>query len=320
MSGWLDVKVLRKRDEANGVCSVELAPLAGGELPRFHAGAHIDLDLGGGIVRPYSLCNNPAETHRYVVAVLREEASRGGSAAVHDVISPGHVLRISEPRNHFELARTNGRSLLFAGGIGVTPLLAMAEQLQAEGAEFTLHCCARSPDRMAFRQRLQASCYADRVHVHFDDGTVEQRLEPSRALAGSRPDDQLYVCGPGGFIDWILGQAREAGWNEARLHREYFTPPIVVDAHTEAFDVQLAKSGKRLHVPAGRSIADVLMADGIDVPMSCEQGVCGTCLTQVLEGVPDHRDYFLTDAEHESNTQMTVCISRSKSSLLVLDL
>ncbi len=317
---WLDVRVKRKSHEAYGICSVELVTKDGGPLPSFEAGAHIDLDLGGGIVRQYSLCNNPAETHRYVIAVLREASSRGGSVAVHDALSIDHVLRVSQPRNHFRLTETGGRSLLFAGGIGVTPLLAMAERLHTLNTDFTLHYCARSPDRMAFLDRLRSSPFANRVRTYFDSDPAEQHLDPSLALAASEPTDHLYVCGPGGFIDWVLSQARCAGWSEAQLRREYFTPPSVVAASLDAFDIQLARSRTTLHVPADKSIADVLITHGIDVPMSCEQGVCGTCLTQVLQGLPDHRDFVMTDAEHETNTQMTVCISRSKSSLLVLDL
>jgi vanillate O-demethylase ferredoxin subunit len=319
----LTVRVARKLTEADGVTSFELVPTEGELLPAFDAGAHIDVHLRDGLVRQYSLCNPPHERHRYLVAVLREPISRGGSAAMHDQVEAGHVVTISAPKNHFALAPA-ARTVLFAGGIGVTPILAMAEALSAAGADFEMHYNARSPERAAFRQRIASAPYAARVHFHFDDGEAAQKLDVARALGAPRPDTHVYVCGPGGYIDHVLGAAAALGWPPAQVHREYFSAgsaDTALDATGDtAFDVRLAASGQVFTIPVGRTVVAVLLDNGIDIPVSCEQGVCGTCLTRVLDGVPDHRDVYLTDEERAANDQFTPCCSRSKSAMLSLDL
>lgn len=292
------------------------------KLPPFAAGAHIDIEVADGLVRQYSLCNSPAERHRYTIAVLREAESRGGSAAVHDFLHVGDRVQISEPRNHFPLVGTSGRSLLFAGGIGITPILSMAEHLAQVGNEFALHYCCRLPDRVAFHDRLTCAPFASRVDLHLDSGPPEQRLDMRAVLGSYGAGDQLYVCGPSGFIDHVLTSARAQGWPDSALHHEYFVPPAtnVQPIANGSFEIRLARSGMTLSIPPDRTVVDVLSEAGVEVPMSCEQGVCGTCLTAVLAGEPDHRDYFLSDEEHAANDQFTPCCSRSKSPLLVLDL
>ncbi|MDO9217552.1 MAG: ferredoxin reductase, partial [Lacisediminimonas sp.] len=195
------VKVSRKVQEAEDIFSYELVREDGAPLPAFTAGAHIDVQVSDKLVRQYSLCNDPAERHRYVIAVLRDPASRGGSVAIHDDIRQGDLISISEPRNLFALVPAT-RTLLFAGGIGVTPLLAMAEQLAQSGADFRLHYCTRSLARTAFCQRIAASSYADRVQFHLDDGAPAQKLDLQAVLATPDPGTHLYVCGPGGYIDY----------------------------------------------------------------------------------------------------------------------
>src|SRR5213595_3861478 len=217
----LHVKVVGKTSEAEDIASFELASIDGAPLPRFSAGAHIDVEIGDGLVRQYSLCNPPNETHRYVIAVLRDANSRGGSLAMHDHIAPGRGLVISEPKNHFPLVPAQ-RSLLFAGGIGVTPLLAMAEFLAQSGQDFELHSSARSPERPAFRERIAQSAFAERVQFHFDSGSDDQKLDLARLLARPDPGIHLYVCGPGGYIAHVLDSARALGWLDAQLHVEYF--------------------------------------------------------------------------------------------------
>jgi vanillate O-demethylase ferredoxin subunit len=315
----LRVRVTRKVSEADGVASFELAPTEGEVLPPFDAGAHIDVHLRDGLVRQYSLCNPPRERHRYQIAVLRDPSSRGGSTAMHDDIEAGHVITISAPKNHFPL-QPAGRSLLFAGGIGVTPILAMAEALSAAGADFEMHYNARSPERTAFRERIVNSPYCSRVHFHFDSGDAAQKLDVAKVLGGPRPDTHIYVCGPGGYIDHVLGAASALGWPPAQVHREYFTAAPIDAAGDTAFDVRLAASGQVFTIPVGRTVVEVLLDNGITIPVSCEQGVCGTCLTRVLDGVPDHRDVYLTDEERAANDQFTPCCSRSKSAMLSLDL
>lgn len=317
------VRVAAKTSEADGICSYELVPLDGAPLPPFEAGAHIDVHLGstpsGDLVRQYSLCNPPGETHRYQIGVLRDANSRGGSQAMHDHIHTGALLQISAPKNHFPLVEAK-RSLLFAGGIGVTPILAMAETLAARGADFALHYSVRSPERAAFRERLAAAPFAGRVHLHYDSGDAAQKLDLAALLATPDAGTHLYVCGPQGFIEHVLGTAKSQGWPAAQLHVEYFGAAAVDTGGDRAFDVKLASNGKVVNVPVGVTVIKALAGQGIDIPYSCEEGVCGTCLTRVLEGVPEHRDLYLTEEEQAANDQFTPCCSRAKTAMLVLDL
>ena len=315
----LQVRVASKEREADDICSIALERIDGQPLPDFSAGAHIDLHLRAGLVRQYSLCNQPQERQRYLIGVLRDPASRGGSQAVHDELVVGSVLQISAPRNHFPLVAAS-RSLLLAGGIGVTPILAMAEALAADGRHFDMHYCSRAPERTAFRQRIAASNYAGQVHFHYDSAGPEQKLNLAALLAAADPETHIYVCGPGGFIEHVTGTAKAQGWPSAQVHFEYFGAAPVDSGEDRAFEVKLAASGKVIAIPAGRTAASVLMEQGVDIPVSCEQGVCGTCLTRVLDGVPEHRDVYLTDEERAANDQFTPCCSRARSALLVLDL
>ena len=316
----IEVRVTRKIVEAEGIASFELVRPDGGPLPAFEPGAHLDIHVPGGLLRQYSLCNPANETHRYQIAVLRDPASRGGSEAMHDQLNEGDIVRISAPRNHFPLQAGVPHTLLMGGGIGITPVLCMAEQLGRTGGSFELHYCTRSPSRTAFHDTLRNGPFADKVQFHFDDGAPEQKLDIGAKLASCSPDTHLYVCGPKGFMDAVLGKARELGWPESRIHFEYFGAEVVHKADDGSFEVEVASSGKVITVGAEESIAAALAAAGVEVPLSCEQGVCGTCLTRVISGTPDHRDMYLTPAEQEQNDQILVCCSRSKSARLVLDL
>lgn len=314
-----DVRVTRKTNEADGICGYELARLDGAPLPPFEAGAHIDVHLGGNLVRQYSLCNPPGETHRYQIGVLRDANSRGGSQAMHDRIDTGSTLTISAPKNHFALVEAK-RTLLFAGGIGITPILAMAETLAARGADFEIHYSARSPERAAFKERLAATHLAGQVHFHYDSGDAAQQLDLAALLAAPAADTHLYVCGPQGFIAHVLGTARTLGWAAGQLHVEYFGAAALDTGGDRPFEVKLASSGRIVAVPAGTTALKALEAEGIAIPYSCKEGVCGTCLTRVLEGVPEHRDMYLTEEEQAANDQFTPCCSRAKTPVLVLDL
>lgn len=313
-----EARITRRRLEAQDTISLELASLDGTPLPSFSAGSHIDLHVGS-FVRQYSLCNDPSETDRYLIAVLRDPQSRGGSAAIHDSLKEGDIVRVSAPRNLFPLV-PSGRTLLFAGGIGITPILCMAERLQHAGAQFELHYCGRTRSRMAFIDRIAAARFADRAHIHVDDGPSEQKLDAPALLREPAPDTHLYVCGPGGFIDHLVQTAKAAGWPDANVHKEHFAAAPVDTSGDRAFDVQVASSGAIVHVNADQSVIQALESAGVDVPVGCSQGVCGSCLVRVLAGEPEHRDQFLTDEERAANDQFTPCCSRSKSSLLVLDL
>lgn len=320
-SATLQVRVARRTVEAQDIRGLELAAVDGKPLPAFSAGSHIDVHLPGGIVRQYSLCNDPAETHRYQIAVLRDPASRGGSAAVHDALQEGATLAISAPRNHFALAHAAPSHLLLAGGIGVTPILCMAERLAATQAAFQMHYACRSAERMAFAERIRGAAFATKVQLHFDEGAAEQRLDIAAVLASAAPGAHLYVCGPKGFMDAVLAAARTQGWAEDRLHWEFFAG---ADAGPRAddgrFEVKIASSGRVIAVLPDQTVVQALSAAGVEVMISCEQGVCGTCLTHVLDGEVDHRDAYLTPEEQAANDQFTPCCSRARSACLVLDL
>jgi vanillate O-demethylase ferredoxin subunit len=314
------VRVLRKTVEAEGIVSFELAAEDGHPLPAFSAGSHVDVQVADGLTRQYSLCNDSGETHRYLIGVLREPASRGGSTAMHDRVQAGDVIQISAPKNHFALAHEAQSHLLLAGGIGITPILCMAERLAQTGADFELHYCTRSPARTAFAERIRTSSFADRVRFHHDDGDAAQKIDIAGLLAQPKPGQHVYVCGPKGFMDAVLGTARANGWPESQLHFEFFSADVVPRDADESFDVKLASSGRVVHIPKGMTVLNALADAGVIVPSSCEQGVCGTCITRVIEGVPDHRDMYFTPEEQAANAEFTPCCSRSKTPLLVLDL
>lgn len=314
------VKVARRTQETPDICVLELVACDGAPLPSFSAGSHVDVYLPGDVTRQYSLCNDSSDRHRYMLGVLREQAGRGGSAAMH-ALQVGDTLKISTPKNHFALAGTENRSLLIAGGIGVTPILCMAERLSVLGADFEMHYCTRSAQRTAFRGRIGEAPFADRVRFHFDDGAPEQRFELARVLGEQPAGTHLYVCGPKGLMDAVLDAARKSGWPGDRLHYEFFagTAPIAIEGDSP-FDVKIASTGQLIRVDTGKTVVECLAAAGIHVDTSCEQGVCGTCLTRVLEGEPDHRDIYLIPEERARNDAFLPCCSRSKSPVLVLDL
>ena len=314
----LSVRLAKKTEETSHVCSFEFESTDGADLPTFEAGAHVDFHLPGGLVRSYSLCGDPLDQRRYRFGVLRDAQSRGGSLAMHQ-LQVGDVVSISAPKNLFPLVQAR-QHVLLAGGIGITPILSMAQQLQRESQAFSLHYAARSMQSAAFLVELQQSSFADKVHTHFDDGEVAQRLNLSALIGSAQVGRHLYVCGPQGLIDAALSQAQALGWAEDHLHFERFGAQVVPQAGDQAFTVELQSTGQRFEVPAGQTVVQVLHAAGVDVPIACEQGVCGTCLTRVVAGVPDHRDMYLTPEEQAANDQFTPCCSRSKSAVLCIDL
>lgn len=315
----LAVKVASRAVAADGVVRLDLAAADGGELPPFTAGAHIDLLLENGLVRQYSLSNDPVERGRYRIAVLREPTSRGGSAFVHEALVEGATLRISPPRNLFPLHENGDDFVLMAGGIGVTPILAMAHRLHALGKPFALHYCAREPSRAAFLDELASAPFAARVRRRFDIES-ETRLNLDEALGAPAPGRHLYVCGPKGFMAFVVEGARARGWGPAQIHQEHFAAGPSDISGDQPFEVVIASTGLVVPVAAGQTAAQALEAAGVFVPLSCEQGVCGTCLTPVVDGVPDHRDLFQTDEEKAANASFTPCCSRARSPVLVLDL
>jgi vanillate monooxygenase ferredoxin subunit len=316
----LRVRVARKEIAAADIALFELVSVDGRALAPFSPGSHIDVAVPGGFTRQYSLCNDSAETHRYQIAVLSVANGRGGSSAMHAHVSTGDEIVISPPKNHFALNQSATKSILLAGGIGITPVLCMAERLCAMSHPFELHYCTRSAQRTAFRERIELSPYRDNVHFHFDDGPAQQKLEFAQLLRTPEAGTHVYVCGPKGFMDAALGAARQSGWSESQLHYEFFNAQPPTLAEEGGFEVQLASSGRVVPVTPGQTVVDALAAQGVVIPTSCQQGVCGTCLTRVLDGEPDHRDLYLMPDERAANNQFLPCCSRARSPRLVLDL
>lgn len=314
------VQVQRKEVLAADIVQFDLVDPHGRELPPFTAGAHIDVLASAEHLRQYSLCNPPDERHRYRIAVLREPNSRGGSVAMHNQVQEGDLLQISAPRNHFALNQDARRTLLFAGGIGITPILAMAEALHQRGSDFELHYSASTPGNAAFVEYLEAAAFADRVTFHFTKTETGKRIDLAAQAAKPETDVHVYVCGPESFNDAVMDTYKAAGWPGHQLHTEYFVGADVDTSGDGSFEVQLARTGARFMIPADKTVAEVLIDHDIDLLTSCEQGICGTCITRVLEGIPEHRDRYMTDEEHAANDQFTPCCSRSRSTRLVLDL
>lgn len=312
----LRVQVARKWEAAEGVAGIELRTI-GGQLPTFQPGAHIDVHMPNGMVRQYSLTNGPGQTEQYTIGVKLEPDSRGGSACMHGSVRQGDVLAISEPRNNFPLRRDAIKTVFVAGGIGITPLLSMARALGHSGLAHELHYFAQSQDHMAFPDVLGSLGDGIVPHLGLDPADTKSKLE--QVLGDYQPAMHLYVCGPGPMLEATRKIAADRGWPDESVHFEYFKNTNEID-DSSTFEIDLARSAMTLQVPAGKTILEVLRENGVDVPSSCEQGACGTCLTTVLDGEPDHQDVYLNDSEKTSGSCMMTCVSRAKSARLVLDI
>ena len=315
----IEVKVSRRSRETADVASIELASANGDALPPFTAGAHIDMYLPNGTVRQYSMCGAPGETEVYQFGVLLSNQSRGGGRAAH-ALKVGESLRISPPRNAFPLVEAATHSVLVAGGIGITPLMAMAYRLNEINAAFEMHCCARSKLTAAFQKRLSKATFAANVRWHFDNADLRTSFDADRDLPEPGAGTHLYVCGAGGFIDHVLEGARRLAWAPDNIHVELFGTALPMFSDDKAFHLVATRSGKTVKVQPGRSIAQVLKEAGVSVSVSCEQGICGTCLVRVVSGVPDHRDRYQSEQEHRSNTAVALCCSRSRTDVLEVDI
>ena len=317
----LRVRVTRRQASGLNIALLTLVSADGTPLPAFDAGAHIDVHLPGDLVRQYSLCNDPADRTHYRIGVLRDPSSRGGSIAVHKHLQEGVELTISSPRNHFPLIPGTGKAYLFGGGIGITPMIAMAHSLHQSDSDFELHYSSRSPAQMAFGTELDATPFAGKIQRHFDEDAphpTQQRADAAAILSAAPPDAHVYVCGPKGYMDWVMDSARAQGFSDERIHYEFFQ--VDVDTSGASFTVVAQSSGKEVVVEGKETIVSALERLGIRVQVSCAQGVCGTCLTNVLGGTPDHRDEYQTDEEKASNEQIALCCSRSLTPRLVLDI
>lgn len=312
----LRVTVARKWQTADDIVAFRLEALRG-QLPTFQPGAHLDLLLPNGMSRQYSIINGPGETDHYTIGVKLEPDSRGGSECLHGIVRLGDTLAISAPRNNFPLRRDAVKTLLIAGGIGITPMLAMAQVLKAQGLDFELHCFARSEAHIAFKEILNALGDSVVRHIGLDGAATQSALR--ELLSGYAFAHHMYVCGPGPMLEAARAIAFEEGWPDAAVHFEYFKNTREID-DSSTFEVALARSALTFKVPAGRSILEVLRDNGIEAPSSCEQGACGTCLATVIEGEPDHQDVYLSEAEKAANNSIVTCVSRAKSKRLVLDI
>jgi phthalate 4,5-dioxygenase reductase subunit len=294
----------------------ELRHPQGAALPAFTPGAHLPVRTPGGVVRRYSLTNDPQETDRYEIAVKRDAAGRGGSVSMHDALHAGDRLAVAAPRNEFELHPRAKRFLFIAGGIGITPMMAMMRHLLAtDGPRFDLHYCARSPQHAAFADELSAPPYADRVTFHYDGGDPARAFDFWPLLEKPMPA-HLYCCGPRALMDGVRDMSGH--WAMGSVHFESFGVDAALRRLDQPFDIRLARSGAVLTVPANQSILEVVRAHGCTVRSSCEAGSCGSCRTGLLEGEAEHRDFVL--GEHERESAIMVCVSRARSAELVLDL
>jgi vanillate O-demethylase ferredoxin subunit len=320
----LELKVKHVKDLTPNIKMFEFVAANGGDLPAFDAGAHIDIKTAHG-VRSYSLANNPTERHRYVTAVLREHAGQGGSRWMHETLKPNLTVTSSEPVQNFPLVETAKKTLLLAGGIGITPMLAMSHRLKAIGADFHLYYCTRAANETAFYDEVKA-LLGDKVTFVHDGGDPSKGLDLKATFGAVQPDTHLYVCGPGGLLNAV--RAVTSSWPAHAVHFELFASAKTAEQRAESaaktkadFEIELAQSGATLTVPANKSILDVLLDNGYGVPYACEDGWCGACTVGLISGKADHRDEFLSDADKAEGKKIQVCISRAMpGEKLVLDL
>ncbi|MFI7024971.1 PDR/VanB family oxidoreductase [Micromonospora sp. NPDC049900] len=305
--------VARREAVATGVVVLTLCRPDGGEVPDWTPGAHVDLDLGPGLVRQYSLCGDPADRTALQVAVHLASDGRGGSRHVHERLLPGTQVRVVGPRNAFRLVEAD-RYLFLAGGIGITPIRPMVAAADAAGADWRLVYGGRSGSTMAFAADLRQT-YGDRVRLRPQDETGPLDVD---TLIGDAGDAVVYCCGPAGLIDAV--QQRCRAWPPGRLHVERFAPTEQAATGDHTVEVELALSGRTVHVPPETSILAALEHAGTQVLSSCREGTCGTCETTVLDGVPEHRDSLLTEEERAAGDTMLICVSRARTRRLVLEL
>lgn len=309
----LRLRIARRENVADGVVTLELSRPDGAPLPAWAPGAHVDVGLGPDLVRQYSLCGDPADRSVWRIAVLREGESRGGSQYVHDKLAEGELVDVRGPRNHFALEPA-ARYVFVAGGIGITPILPMIAHAELLGTPWTLLYLGRRRSSMAFVAALDA--YGGRVVVRPRD--EYDRADLRAVLADAAPGTKVYCCGPGPLLDAV--EAACADLPPGSLRTERFVPkPQGPPVRSTPFDVELARSGVTVTVPPTASVLSAMADAGVPVLSSCRQGTCGTCETPVLDGVPDHRDSLLSEAERAASRSMFVCVSRSCTDRLVLD-
>ena len=308
------LRVQAIRWQAQGICSYELVDPQGHAVEPFEAGAHVDLHLPGGIVRSYSLAGDPSDTSHWLLGVLLEPKSRGGSSAMHNKVRVGDLLEVGIARNAFPMASDAKHSILIAGGIGITPLKSMSHALKAAGASFELHYCARSTSHIAFMKELQQVVPQGHLHLHFDGGEPSKGLDISDLLKVVEPNTHVYYCGPAGFMGACASAS--AHWPKDAVHCEHFKAPDVkpLNLPDGAFEVHLVKSGETIQVGPDQTIVRAIELTGRRVSTSCLSGLCGACKVDYVAGEVDHRDFILNDEERARC--LTVCVSRAKGQSL----
>ena len=311
----MPLRVTRNDEIADGINLIEFRDLNGKELPEFSAGAHIAIQVPNGLLRKYSLCNDPTERDRYQVAVKREANGRGGSSNLIDNVKAGDQLMVAPPVNDFGLPPRAQDFLFIAGGIGITPIMAMIREVQKQGKRFRLFYCTRSPETTAFAEELSAPEFKGLVTIHHDHGDLTCSLDLKPILAERKNREHLYCCGPRPLMEAVRHMTDH--WSSTAVHFEAFSEAETHKAGDKPFNVRLARSGKVLEVPVTKTILEVLRDNGLDVPSSCETGTCGTCRTKLLAGEADHRDLVLAD--HERKDQIMICVSRARSDEITLD-
>ena len=309
------LRVTRNDAVADGIYLLELRDATGTPLPEFSAGAHVAVRVPSGLVRKYSLCNDPAERDRYQIAVKREDNGRGGSRSLIDDVRAGDELTVTAPVNDFGLPPRAQEFLFIAGGIGITPIMAMIKQVVAERKRFRLFYCSRSPETTAFREELGAPQFKDMVKIHYDEGDSSRSLDLRPILAERKNREHLYCCGPRPLMEAV--RAMTDHWSPTAVHFEAFSEAETHKADDKPFKVKLARSGTVLDVPTTKTILEVLREHGLEVPSSCETGTCGTCRTKMLAGEADHRDLVLAD--HERKDTIMICVSRARGEEITID-
>jgi phthalate 4,5-dioxygenase reductase component len=311
----MPLRVTRNDEIASGIHLLEFRDPDGKSLPEFSAGAHIAVRVPNGLLRKYSLCNDPAERERYQIAVKRESSGRGGSCSLIDGVKAGDEITVTAPVNDFALPQRAQDFLFIAGGIGVTPMLAMIRQVTAQGKRFRLFYCSRSPETTAFRDELSKAEFKDKVVIHYDEGDATRSLDLRPILAERKNREHLYCCGPRPLMEAV--RAMTDHWSSTAVHFEAFSEAETHKTGDKPFKVTLARSGDILEVPTDKTILEVLRAHGFDVPSSCETGTCGTCRTKLLAGEADHRDLVL--AEYERKDTIMICVSRARDADITID-
>ena len=318
----LNLRVTKRTRETEKIAKFELAHPNGDGLPQFKAGAHLQINIPNGLTRQYSICNSPITKDKYEIAVYLDEHSRGGSAWMHQ-LKVGDDIQTEYPINRFEY-QSGARSVFLAGGIGITPLLSMAEQAILDGSRFQFYVCTRTFEETPFKERLKEIAVIGDVHYRHSSVPASARIDFKEVLAKVEKDAHIYICGPRGFINDAIEAGTHFGYSENQIHYERFSNSVESytnsNSNASEFSIDLRKSNRQFIVRSDETIAAVLVRAGMEIPLSCEQGVCGTCATRVLAGLPDHRDEYLTKNEKLKNNVMMICCSRSLGPQLILDL